>query len=100
MQASQHSSRHRIVLALTTTTDGEMSLWLHPVYPEPSPETIALLCSRLRSTRMGMALLMQEPGPFIAKAREVIAEWIANSRSPVSQSLPVNETHAQNGAQQ
>jgi hypothetical protein len=51
-------------------------------------------------TRMGMALLMQEPEPFFAKVREVIAEWIANSRSPVPQSLPVNQTHAQNGAQQ
>ena len=58
-------------------------------------------------TLMSFAILAEQPEPFVARARETIARWIAadqksehmrNSRRPASGGLSLNETRAQNGA--
>jgi hypothetical protein len=67
---------------------------------------------------MADQLLMVEPERFVARAREVIAEWIvedqakarrklernlrvmSNSEVPANRAVLLNETHAQNGARQ
>jgi hypothetical protein len=59
-------------------------------------------------TRMSMTILEEQPERYVARARETIARWIAadqksehlrNSRRAANRGLPLNETHAQNGAQ-
>jgi hypothetical protein len=65
---------------------------------------------------MADQLLMDEPEPFVARAKEVIAEWIAEDQAkerrrlahkskvmskeerPAVQGVQLHETHAQNGA--